>query len=175
MKSFIKSVPLIGLFVWLIGCKESTTTSSFDREKAREEFKDMLIDYGIAIERGIADTTINFFAESPDFFLYSDGKKYTLDVLKKEIREEWHNDKSTRRLEIKWNEMDVTVLSETSAVCFAKVDEFETDTDESRSHPLKIAVDVTFAGVKTNNRWKIVYGHAVHKVVFDSTKVSSQK
>jgi len=155
------------IFITLFACGQPSKNTTFDTQKTKNEVKEMLMSYGTALENNDADKTIEYFKDSPEFFVNSDEKNYSLSDLTKEVREEWYKEKDTKKLKIDWKEINVTVQNETAAICFAKLDEIVTDKYETNNKPIRIAVNVTFGMTKndSDNKWKIIYAHSIHKLV----------
>ncbi|MGC4023452.1 MAG: nuclear transport factor 2 family protein [Cyclobacteriaceae bacterium] len=145
---------LLGL-VLLAGCQ---TDKGFDKEATRESMRNLVLSYIAAVESMNVDAVNDKFYDDPEFHIYSDGADLNLAQMKDEVRKNYF--RGMKKIETKYDTMNIHVFTPDEAHCFMKLTEVLTD---STGQVNLIDVDVTFSGVRTSKGWKLDYAHAFHK------------
>lgn len=153
---------LAGIFLLsFISCTKSQSADEVsDKDKIRQEMKDLIVSYGQAVENMDVEGTISHFSNDTEFYIHSEGTHYTYDKIKAAVQTEFF--KGLKSIEIKWDTMHVQVLDEKKASCFAILNQTLLDSAENT---FKVRVEATFIGVKKENTWKIVYVHSKHEPI----------
>jgi uncharacterized protein (TIGR02246 family) len=151
----------IVIILTLISCNLSSNDNHpFDKEVVRQEMKNLVMSYGQAVENMDIEKTINHFSDDSEFYAYSDGRHYTYDEIKESVKNEFY--KGLKKVELKWDTINVRALDAKEAVCFAILNQTLLDSAENE---IKVRVEATFIGVKKHDTWKIAYVHSRHKLI----------
>jgi hypothetical protein len=155
----MKTLFFITALSFAFGCTKTVQTS-FDKETAKAEMKTLMTTYLSDLERKDVNAVINHFYNNPDFHVYSDGLDFTYDEMKDVVKTQWY--KGVKTVTVKCDSMKFHVFSPNQAHCFIKGIETFTDSTDRQS---KVAIEVSFYGIKDSGQWKIAYAHAYHKEI----------
>lgn len=145
----------------LIACTErSNESQTFDEESVRQEMKNLVLSYGQAVEEMNIKQTIDHFNSDPEFYVYSDGRHFTYEGITQSVKNEFF--KGLKKIEIRWDTINVRTLDSKNAVCFTILTQTLLDSAENS---FNVRVKATFVGVKKDDAWKIAYIHSQHALI----------
>ncbi len=151
----------LAILLTLSSCNQGRIDNQpFDKEVVQQEMKNLIISYGEAVEMMDVERTIAHFSDDSEFYVYSDGRHFTYDQIKESVRNEFF--KGLKKVELKWDTMNIRTMGPKGAVCFAILNQTLLDSAEN---VVNVRVEATFAGVKKDNTWKIAYVHSRHELM----------
>lgn len=146
-------------FLSTVSLITTTQAQNVDLQKVTSEMTALLTNYGKAVEEMDVIKTISYFDTNPQFYVFADGKTYSLEEMKAFVQNNFF--KGLKKISINWDKIEVKPLDSSKAVCFVQQTQILTDT---RDAVISVSVTATFVGVLTADGWRIRYVHATHKM-----------
>lgn len=132
---------------------------TIDKDVLLNEVQDVIKGYTEAWNAD-APTLISYYLDNEDFFILTDGEFYDYDSWVKAVNQMY--DEGITYNEEPYKDIKVRVLDDRSAFFACRLDYISYDSSMVESH---VKGTVSYIFVKDGETWKIIHGHACHKVV----------
>lgn len=145
------------VLLWLlVTCIIAAPLHAADR-RVRDAVVSLLNSYASAIRQLDGDKMVSLYWNSPEFFLWSDGKTYTYPEIVAFAR---NLSSTVQRVDTTWDAIDVRALNAGTAVAFATFHQIVVDRSGVEK---RLVGEVTWIVVRDRGAWKLAYGHANHR------------